>query len=153
MPTPHPALPGRLRRQAFGDTFKHVLNRVKLSGRRSVEICDQPGADLQRAAALRRALPREEVLSRLAETFRALGDPTRASILFSLLEGEQCVCDLAAALGASESLVSHHLRLLRALRMVRARRDGKRVFYGLDDLHIAQLFRQGLAHVLEQERR
>ncbi|HEX9638164.1 MAG TPA: metalloregulator ArsR/SmtB family transcription factor [Acidobacteriota bacterium] len=120
--------------------------------RRSDELCELPGADPQRVAALRRALPRTEVLGRLGETFRALGDPTRAGILFCLLGREQCVCDLAEALSASESLVSHHLRLLRALRLVRARRDGKRVFYGLDDQHIARLFQQGLDHVLEQER-
>jgi DNA-binding transcriptional ArsR family regulator len=130
-----------------------MLNRARKPVRAAADLCDSPGADPRRALALRRALPKAELLSRLGETYRALGDPTRSSILFCLLEEEQCVCDLAAALGASESLVSHHLRLLRALKLVRSRRDGKRVFYGLDDLHIAQLLRQGLAHMLEQEQR
>jgi DNA-binding transcriptional ArsR family regulator len=85
----------------------------------------------------------------LAETFRALGDPTRVRVLDALSRAELCVCDLATLLGLSESATSHQLRLLRSLRLVRTRRAGRMVFYALDDDHITRLFAQGLEHVEE----
>lgn len=91
----------------------------------------------------------EETVALLAETFRALGDPARARILFALLQAELCVCDLAEIVGASESAVSHHLRILRALRLVRTRRDGRQVYYSLADQHIRTLIADGLDHVEE----
>ena len=86
-------------------------------------------------------------MAALAETFRMLGDATRVRMLDALAHAELCVCDLAALLGLSESAVSHQLRLLRGLRLVRPRRAGRMVFYALDDQHVTQLFRQGLGHV------
>jgi DNA-binding transcriptional ArsR family regulator len=85
--------------------------------------------------------------TRLAETFRALSDPTRVRIVSLLVEAELCVCDLAAALSMSQSAVSHQLRTLRDQRLVRWRRDGRQIFYTLDDEHVADLFRRGLDHV------
>jgi len=85
---------------------------------------------------------------RLAETFKALSDPTRVRIVSLLAEGELCVCDLAAALGMSQSAVSHQLRALRDLRLVRWRRQGRQIFYTLDDEHVADLFHRGLDHVV-----
>jgi ArsR family transcriptional regulator len=85
---------------------------------------------------------------RLAETFRALSDPTRVRIVSLLAQAELCVCDLAAALGMSQSAVSHQLRTLRDLRLVRWRREGRQIFYTLDDEHVADLFRRGLDHVV-----
>jgi DNA-binding transcriptional ArsR family regulator len=85
--------------------------------------------------------------SRLAETFKALSDPSRVRIVSLLAEAELCVCDLAAALEMSQSAVSHQLRTLRDMRLVRRRRDGRQIFYTLDDDHVADLFRRGLAHV------
>ena len=90
-----------------------------------------------------------EAVTDLAETFRTLGDPTRVRILDALSHGELCVCDLAALVRMSESAVSHQLRLLRNLRLVRPRREGRMVFYALDDEHIITLFRTGLRHVQE----
>jgi len=84
----------------------------------------------------------------LADTFRALSDPTRVRIVSVLTETELCVCDLAAALGMSQSAVSHQLSTLRALRLVRWRRDGQHIYYTLDDEHVADLFRRGLDHVM-----
>jgi ArsR family transcriptional regulator len=83
----------------------------------------------------------------LAETFRALSDPTRVRIVSLLADAELCVCDLAAVLGMSQSAVSHQLRSLRDLRLVRWRRAGRQIFYTLDDEHVADLFRRGLEHV------
>src|SRR5262245_53656608 len=87
----------------------------------------------------------------LAETFRALGDLTRVRMLDALARSELCVQDLAARLHLTESAVSHQLRLLRNMRLVRTRRDGRLIFYALDDQHIVGLFEQGLEHVQERE--
>ena len=85
----------------------------------------------------------------LTESFRVLGDPTRVRILDALSQSERCVGDLAARLGVSESAVSHQLRLLRNTRIVRTRREGRMIFYALDDKHVLALFKQGLRHVQE----
>ena len=91
-----------------------------------------------------------EAVATLAETFRVLGDPTRLRIAFALSREELCVCDLAAIVGASQSVVSHSLRALRQLRLVRFRRAGKSAYYALDDDHIASLLAEGFRHVEEE---
>lgn len=88
----------------------------------------------------------------LAETFRALGDVTRVRILDALSRAERCVQDIARGLDLSESAVSHQLRLLRSMRLVRVRRSGRQMFYALDDQHVVGLFAQGLEHVQERDR-
>ena len=85
----------------------------------------------------------------LTEIFRVLGDPTRVRILDALASSELCVGELARRVGISESAVSHQLRLLRSARIVRPRRDGRLMYYALDDRHVLALFRQGLKHVQE----
>src|SRR5215475_3658745 len=85
----------------------------------------------------------------LAETFKVLGDTTRVRILDALSRAEVCVCDLAGMLGVTESAVSHQLRLLRSLRLVKSRRDGRHIYYTLADQHIVKLFEQGLEQVQE----
>ena len=85
----------------------------------------------------------------LADTFRVLGDPTRVRILDALREGELCVNDLAARISLSESAVSHQLRLLRTMRLVRVRREGRLAFYAVDDHHILELLEQASTHVQE----
>jgi len=85
--------------------------------------------------------------SRLAELFSALSDPTRLRIISVLLEAEMNVGDIAAQLEMTESAVSHQLRGLRYMRLVRSRKNGRQVFYSLDDDHVAKLYRMGLDHV------
>jgi ArsR family transcriptional regulator len=92
----------------------------------------------------------QTLLAELAETFKVLGDVTRVRILDALSGTELCVGDLAARLGLTESAVSHQLRLLRGMRVVRPRRAGQMIFYSLDDQHIVRLFAQGLEHVQER---
>jgi ArsR family transcriptional regulator, lead/cadmium/zinc/bismuth-responsive transcriptional repressor len=116
---------------------------------KSPDSCEVIQIDLPRVRRLRAALVGGDTVTGLADTFRALGDPTRVRILDALSHGELCVCDLAAVLSLSQSAVSHQLRLLRGLRLVRARREGRMVFYALDDLHVVDLLRQGLRHVGE----
>ena len=88
----------------------------------------------------------------LTEIFRVLGDPTRVRILDALSREELCVGELANRLHVTESAVSHQLRLLRNTRIVRTRRDGRLIYYALDDRHVLALFRQGLRHVQEAGR-
>ena len=85
----------------------------------------------------------------LADTFRILGDPTRVRILDALAGGALCVHEISDRIGLSESAVSHQLRLMRTMRIVRGRREGRCVYYTLDDQHVLDLFQQGLRHVTE----
>lgn len=87
----------------------------------------------------------------LAETFRVLGDPTRVRIVHALSLAELCTSDLASVVAMSESAVSHQLRTLRQLHVVKSRRDGKLVFYSLNDDHVRSLFQQGLEHAFESK--
>jgi DNA-binding transcriptional ArsR family regulator len=129
-------------------TPEHMSTRSDVQ-RGVPELCDVIHLHPARVAELRSALIGEEAVTDLAETFRTLGDPTRVRILDALSHGELCVCDLAALVRMSESAVSHQLRLLRSLRLVRPRREGRMVFYALDDKHIITLFRMGQRHVQE----
>lgn len=109
--------------------------------------CDHRHIDRQRVWRAREVLLSEDTYAALAETFGALAEPSRAKILYSLLYQELCVCELAAVLGISESAVSQHLRVLRVLRLVKSRRDGKMVFYSLNDDHVRQLLDVCLEHL------
>jgi ArsR family transcriptional regulator, lead/cadmium/zinc/bismuth-responsive transcriptional repressor len=113
------------------------------------DVCDLVQIDLARVRKIRSALVPADHVQGLADTFSALADPTRVRILDALSHGELCVCDLAAVLGLSQSAVSHQLRLLRTIRLVKPRREGRIVFYSLDDQHIISIFRQTLQHVEE----
>jgi DNA-binding transcriptional ArsR family regulator len=92
-------------------------------------------------------LLKENTSSHLADLFSALSDPTRLRIISVLLESEMNVGDIADRLGMSESAVSHQLRGLRQLRLLRSRKEGRQVYYALDDEHVARLYRLGLEHV------
>ena len=91
----------------------------------------------------------DQTTQSLADLFRLLGDPTRLRIVDALTSGELCVCDISEQVGISESAVSHQLRLMRTMRLVRGRREGRCVYYTLDDQHVLSLFQQGLRHVTE----
>ncbi len=94
-------------------------------------------------------MPGDETLYDLAELFKVFGDSTRIKILYALFEAELCVCDIAQLLGITQSAVSHQLRVLKSSRLVKARRDGKTVFYALADDHVRKIIAQGMDHVLE----
>lgn len=109
--------------------------------------CGVRVVDADRVAAVRAALPDEGRVADSAAMFALLGDPGRLKLLVALLEGEMCVCDLAAACGQGESAVSHQLRLLRAHRVVTARRSGRMAYYRLADAHVRLLLDVTLAHL------
>lgn len=106
--------------------------------------------DLEKVRRAREEMKPAEAVLLLAETFRALGDPNRLRLVHALARSELCVHDLAVALGMSQSAVSHSLRVLRQLRLVRSRKDGKTIYYRLDDHHIGRLVSDGFEHVEEQ---
>ncbi len=114
-----------------------------------VEACGYLCVHDELVEQVRRTLPEDGMLSRLAELFKVFGDGTRIRILYVLLEAEVCVCDLAKLLGMTQSAVSHQLRLLKQARLIKARREGKTVFYSLADDHVATLIKQGMEHVCE----
>ncbi|MDY6826738.1 MAG: metalloregulator ArsR/SmtB family transcription factor [Bacillota bacterium] len=99
---------------------------------------------------VRKEMTEDSQLVQMAELFRALDDPTRLKIINALLLAEMCVCDLAALLNMTQPAISHHLKTLRQTQLIKFRRDGRIVYYSLDDDHIELLFRQGLAHVIER---
>jgi len=99
--------------------------------------------------AARKTVENAETIVNLAETFKVLSDQTRLKIVLALSKQELCVLDIAAVLGVTESAVSHQLRLLKTLRLVKQRKDGKMVFYSLDDDHIEELIRVALHHAAE----
>ena len=94
------------------------------------------------------AIPEQE-LDRLSLIYKAMADPSRLKIAMALKGGEMCVCDLAALLGLTESAVSHQIRRLKDLALVKSRRDGQVLYYSLDDEHVADLLRVGLEHIRE----
>lgn len=95
-------------------------------------------------------LPGEDDLYDLAELFKVFGDSTRIKILYVLFESEMCVCDIAQLLGMTQSAVSHQLRILKNSKLVKFRREGKTVFYALDDEHVRSILSLGMEHVEEE---
>lgn len=94
-------------------------------------------------------MPQDETLYDLAELFKVFGDSGRIKILYALFEAELCVGDIAQLLGLTQTAVSHQLRILKANKLVKARKDGKNVFYSLSDNHVYSIINQGMEHVNE----
>ena len=94
-------------------------------------------------------MPSEEVLEKTAEVFKVFGDKTRIRILAALSEGEMCVCCICEILGMSQSAVSHQLSVLKSARLIKSRREGKQMYYSLDDAHIGAILCTGISHVEE----
>lgn len=101
-------------------------------------------------SAVRLKMPEDGHLFDLAELFKVFGDSTRIRILWALTEAEMCVCDIAALLGMTQSAISHQLRVLKQARLVKYRKEGKIVYYSLDDEHIRLILGLGLTHIKEQ---
>jgi ArsR family transcriptional regulator len=108
-----------------------------------------PFVHREHVSAARKAIPPEETLQGLSEIFKILGDPTRLKICLALARHELCVSDIAGLLSLSESAVSHQLRMMKTLRLVAYRKEGKLTYYMLDDQHVEDLIRLGVRHVTE----
>lgn len=112
--------------------------------------CDCTTIHEEVVTRVKQEMPDEEELLILADLFKMFGDSTRVKIISALQLSEMCVCDIAVLLGMTKSAISHQLRALRQTRLVKYRRDGKVVYYSLDDEHVKTIFAQGLLHVSEQ---
>ncbi len=113
------------------------------------DACQVRVVHLERVIQANQSKLPDRTLNRLSLIYKALGDQTRLKIVLALCDGEMCVCDLASHLCLSESAVSHQLRRLRELSLIKNRRDGQILYYSLDDNHIAELLKVGLEHIKE----
>jgi ArsR family transcriptional regulator len=120
---------------------------AKMLNLQPADRCAETIIDEARVQNAQQALLDDLSATHLAAIFKALADPTRVRIVSILVQTELCVCDLAATLGMSQSAVSHQLRLMRDLRLVKSRKEGRMVYYSLDDEHIHDLFERGLEHI------
>lgn len=111
------------------------------------DVCDAVCVNTER---VRRLKPEVHVTRGVAALFKALADDTRAKIVYALVREELCVCDVAGLVGTSIATASHHLRVLRQTGLVRYRREGKFVYYALDDEHVVEILRNALDHVREE---
>ncbi len=113
-------------------------------------VCDCNAVHKEAVDAVRGNMLDDSVYAQVATFFKVLGDPTRMRILWALDQGELCVCDIANILGMTKSAVSHQLSTLREARLVKCRKDGKSVYYTLDDDHVRQMIEAGLHHTEHQ---
>ena len=114
-----------------------------------IEICKETVVNYEKVESVKKELPSTREIADLSEIFKVLGDPTRLKIVLALAKEELCVCDLATLVNLSVSAISHQLRLLRNLRLVKYRKSGKMVYYMLDDDHIESIINQALIHIRE----
>ena len=116
----------------------------------NVEICQTQCVHPEAVRRVKEKMPVQKILMDLADFFKVFGDPTRIRILTALHQEELCVCDLVDVLGMNQSAVSHQLRVLRGAKVVKFRKEGKMVYYSLDDDHVCELLSDGLAHIQEE---
>ena len=112
-------------------------------------VCDHSEIHASTVQNVNELLPDEDLLYDLAEVFKVFGDSTRIKILYALFESEMCVCDIAELLHMTQSAISHQLRTLKDAKLVKYRRDGKTVYYSLDDDHVRKILALGTEHLKE----
>jgi DNA-binding transcriptional ArsR family regulator len=121
-----------------------------MKDRNNVENCNCTIIHEDVVSKVKECIPQEELLYDLADLFKIFGDTTRIKILCALFQAEMCVCDIAALLGMTQSSISHQLRVLKQARLVKYRKEGKVVYYSLEDEHVKSIFDQGLIHISEK---
>ncbi len=122
---------------------------ARIKPNKKFEVCEVKGIHDDVVAAVKTKLPRLDKLSDLADLFLLFGDKTRIGILWALSESEMCVCDLCSLLKMKQPTVSHQLKNLKLAKIVKARRDGKVIYYSLNDEHIRKLLDLGMGHLQE----
>jgi ArsR family transcriptional regulator len=115
-----------------------------------IEICKDLIIHREKVEKARETMPDERMIRQVSDFFKVLGEPTRIRILNILSLGEMCVCDLSAALGMNQSAVSHQLKILKQSSLVTYRKEGKVVYYSLNDDHVRHIYEQGLLHIKEK---
>jgi DNA-binding transcriptional ArsR family regulator len=125
--------------------YSYIMNKKTVQK----DVCSAFGVHEDRIARAKKSLPNDASVHELADFFKILGDPTRIRILSALSKEELCVCDLFVLLGMDQSAVSHQLKMLRLSRLVKARREGRMMYYSLADHHIEGIFKYGKEHIQE----
>src|SRR5512139_1366215 len=115
--------------------------------RSNKDTCESLCINQKKVDAVRKVMQTDGVIKKLAQTFKVLGEPTRTQVLYALAQDELCVCDLAYLLEKTQSAVSHQLRVLRNLDLVKYRKEGKIAYYSLNDIHIRDLMIEGHEHI------
>lgn len=118
-----------------------------MSADKNIAVCDCTVIHEETVGRVRERMPDDQLLDRSADFFKVVGDRTRIRILHALYQSEMCVCDIAVLLEMNQSAISHQLRVLKQADLVKYRREGKIVFYSLDDEHVMNILDQGLVHV------
>ena len=111
--------------------------------------CEVNSIDIEKVEKVKKTLPTDETIFDVAELFKVFGDSTRMKIICALLKEELCVCDIASITNSTPSAISHQLRVLKQAKLVKYRKEGKVVYYSLDDDHVRQIFEKGREHVEE----
>lgn len=123
---------------------------LKLEKKENIESCNCNIIHSDVVNKVSQKMPEEELLYDLADLFKVFGDTTRVKVLWALSESEMCVCDIANLLKMTQSAISHQLRILKQSRLVKYRKDGKVVYYSLDDMHVKQIFDYAMIHINEK---
>ena len=113
------------------------------------EMCEVNIIHQDKVDKIKKIIPEDGVIYDLAEFFKVFADSTRMKIIYALMENELCVCDIAAIVGTTQSAISHQLRILKQSKLVKYRKDGKVVYYSLDDEHISEIVKKGSEHIEE----
>lgn len=113
------------------------------------DICEINIIHQDKVDNLKNIMPDDELIYDLAEFFKVFADSTRMKIIYALMNEELCVCDIAAIVGTTQSAISHQLRILKQSKLVKYRKEGKIVYYSLDDEHIAEIVKKGREHIEE----
>lgn len=130
-------------------TEKEITEKAMTENEKEQECCEEYEVHENLLEIVKQTMPEEEELNDLAELFKIFGDATRIRILFVLFEAEVCVCDLAELLDMTQSAISHQLRVLKQMKLVKNRREVKTVYYSLADGHIQTIISQGMEHIAE----
>ncbi len=113
------------------------------------EIAEQNIVDFEKIEKIKKVLPQDDLIFEIAELFKVFGDSTRMKIISSLLEDELCVGDIAVLTNSTPSAISHQLRVLKQAKLVKYRKEGKIVYYSLDDEHVREIYEKGREHIEE----
>ena len=113
------------------------------------EICEVNVIHQEKVDNVKKIMPEHDLIYDLAEFFKVFADSTRMKIIYALMENELCVCDIAAIVGTTQSAISHQLRILKQAKLVKYKKEGKVVYYSLDDEHISEIVKKGSEHIEE----
>lgn len=113
------------------------------------EFCEINSIHEEKVRKVKKIMPKDDLIYDLAEFFKVFADSTRMKIIYALIETELCVCDIASVVGTTQSAISHQLRILRQSKLVKCRKEGKIIYYSLDDEHISEIVKKGREHIEE----